>query len=57
MTDEMIERDAELSIVQAFIDRPTEGLKALVLEGEAAIGSPPSGSPASRLRASDRSVS
>jgi DNA-binding CsgD family transcriptional regulator len=38
MTDEIIGRDAELSVVQAFLDRPAEGLKALVLEGEAGIG-------------------
>jgi DNA-binding CsgD family transcriptional regulator len=38
MTDEIIGRDAELSVVQAFLDRPVEGLKALVLEGEPGIG-------------------
>ncbi|HLE59177.1 MAG TPA: AAA family ATPase, partial [Candidatus Limnocylindria bacterium] len=38
MTDEIIGRDAELSAVQAFLDRPTEGFRALVLEGEAGIG-------------------
>jgi len=38
MTDEIIGRDAELSVVQAFLDSPTQGLSALVLEGEAGIG-------------------
>jgi DNA-binding CsgD family transcriptional regulator len=38
MTGEIIGRDAELSVVQAFLDRPPEGLTALVLEGEAGIG-------------------
>ena len=38
MTDEIIGRDAELSVVQAFLDRPGDGLRALVLEGEAGIG-------------------
>jgi DNA-binding CsgD family transcriptional regulator len=38
MTSGIIGRDAELSIVQAFLDRPVEGLRALVLEGEAGIG-------------------
>jgi hypothetical protein len=38
MTGEIIGRDAELSVVQAFLDRPVEGLRALVLEGEPGIG-------------------
>lgn len=38
MTGEIIGRDAELSVVQAFLDRPAEGLSALVLEGDAGIG-------------------
>lgn len=38
MTGEIIGRDAELSVVQAFLDRPAEGLRALVVEGEAGIG-------------------
>ena len=38
MMGEIIGREAELSVVQAFLDRPAEGLRALVLEGEAGIG-------------------
>jgi DNA-binding CsgD family transcriptional regulator len=38
MTGEIIGRDAELSVVQAFLNRPVEGLRALVLEGQAGIG-------------------
>lgn len=38
MTGEIIGRDAELSVVQAFLDRSPERLTALVLEGEAGIG-------------------
>jgi hypothetical protein len=38
MTGQIIGRDAELSVVQAFLDRSPEGLTALVLEGEAGIG-------------------
>jgi len=38
MTDEIIGRDAELSVVHAFLDRPGDGLRALVLEGEPGIG-------------------
>src|SRR3990172_4458814 len=38
MTGEIIGRDAELSILEAFLERPAEGLRALVLEGEAGIG-------------------
>jgi DNA-binding CsgD family transcriptional regulator len=34
----MIGRDEELAVVEAFLDRPTDGLRALVLEGEAGIG-------------------
>ncbi len=38
MTGEIIGREGELSVVHAFLDRPAEGLRALVLEGEAGIG-------------------
>jgi DNA-binding CsgD family transcriptional regulator len=38
MTGEIIGRDAELSVVQAYLDRPVEGLRALVIEGEPGIG-------------------
>ena len=38
MTGEMIGRDLELSRVEAFLDRPVDGLRALVLQGEAGIG-------------------
>jgi DNA-binding CsgD family transcriptional regulator len=38
MTGDVIGRDAELSVVQAFLDRPAAGLRALVLEGGAGIG-------------------
>ena len=38
MTDEIVGRDAELAVVEAFLDRPVEGLRALVLEGGAGIG-------------------
>ena len=38
MTGEIIGRDAELSVVQAFLDRPIEGLRAFVIEGEPGIG-------------------
>jgi hypothetical protein len=38
MTAEIIGRDAELSVVQGFLDRPVDGLRALVLEGEPGIG-------------------
>jgi predicted ATP-dependent serine protease len=38
MTGEMVGRDEEPSAVHAFLDRPVEGLRALVLEGEAGIG-------------------
>lgn len=38
MTDEIIGRDAELAVVQSFLDRPVERLRVLVLEGEAGIG-------------------
>ena len=38
MTAEIIGREAELSVVQAFLDRPADGLRALVLEGEPGIG-------------------
>ncbi len=38
MADEIIGRDAELSVVQAFLDRPAEGLRALILSGASGIG-------------------
>jgi len=38
MTVEIIGRDAELSVVQAFLDRPADGVRALILEGEAGVG-------------------
>ncbi len=38
MTDEIIGREAELSVVQAFLDRPAEGLRALVMDGDPGIG-------------------
>lgn len=38
MTTEVIARDGELAFVEAFLDRPAEGPRALVLEGEAGIG-------------------
>jgi DNA-binding CsgD family transcriptional regulator len=38
MTAEIIGRDAELSVVQAFLDRPADGFRALILEGEAGVG-------------------
>lgn len=38
MPIEIIGRDVELSVVEAFLDRPAEGPRALVLEGEAGIG-------------------
>ena len=38
VTDEIIGRDAELARVHAFLDRPADGLRALVLEGDAGIG-------------------
>jgi DNA-binding CsgD family transcriptional regulator len=38
MTGELIGREGELSVIQAFLDRPAEGPRALVLEGEAGIG-------------------
>jgi DNA-binding CsgD family transcriptional regulator len=38
MTGEVIGRERELSVVKAFFNRPAEGLRALVLEGEAGIG-------------------
>lgn len=38
MTVEIIGRDVELSVVQGFLERPAEGLRALVLEGDAGIG-------------------
>ena len=38
MAHEIIGRGDELSAVQAFFDRPVDGLRALVLAGEAGIG-------------------
>jgi DNA-binding CsgD family transcriptional regulator len=38
MTGEMIGREEERSAVEAFLDRPVDGLRAMVLEGEAGIG-------------------
>ena len=38
VTDEIIGRERELSAVHGFLDRPVNGLTALVLEGEAGIG-------------------
>jgi DNA-binding CsgD family transcriptional regulator len=38
MTAEIIGRETELSVVQGFLDRPVDGLQALVLEGEPGIG-------------------
>lgn len=38
VTDEIVGREAEVSVVHAFLDQPPEGLRALVLEGEAGIG-------------------
>ncbi len=38
MTDGIIGREDELSVVRAFLDRPVAGLRALVLEGEPGIG-------------------
>lgn len=38
MIDEVFGRDAELAVVEAFLDRPVKGLRALVLEGRAGIG-------------------
>ena len=38
VTGDIIGREDELSVVNAFLDGPTAGLRALVLEGEAGIG-------------------
>lgn len=38
MTIEVSGREGELAIVEAFLDRPAEGPRALVVEGEAGIG-------------------
>jgi len=38
MAGEIIARDAEVSVVRAFLDRPGEGTTALVLKGDAGIG-------------------
>lgn len=37
MAGEMVGREAESAVVQTFLERPTEGLRALVLEGDAQI--------------------
>lgn len=38
MTGDILGWDAELSIIEAFLDRPGDGLRAPVLEGEAGVG-------------------
>ncbi|MDP9225422.1 MAG: AAA family ATPase, partial [Actinomycetota bacterium] len=38
MVGEIVGRDADLAAVQGFVARPVEGLRALVLEGDAGIG-------------------
>jgi hypothetical protein len=38
MTGEIVGRDEELGSLYAFLDRTTEGLVALVVEGEPGIG-------------------
>jgi hypothetical protein len=38
MTGEIVGREDELFAIQAFLDGPADGLRALVLEGEAGIG-------------------
>jgi len=38
VTSEIIARDDELAAVEAFLDRPAPGLRALILEGEPGIG-------------------
>ncbi|MEO5704590.1 MAG: LuxR C-terminal-related transcriptional regulator [Candidatus Limnocylindrales bacterium] len=38
MADEIVAREDELVAVEAFLDRPADGPRALVLEGEAGIG-------------------
>lgn len=38
MADRVIAREAEMAVVQTFIDRPADGPRALLLEGEAGIG-------------------
>jgi DNA-binding CsgD family transcriptional regulator len=38
MTGEIFGRDAERSVIEAYVERPAEGLTALVLEGQAGIG-------------------
>lgn len=38
MTAELIGRDAELSAILTFLDRPADGPGAMILEGEAGIG-------------------
>jgi DNA-binding CsgD family transcriptional regulator len=38
MTNELIAREAELGRIEAFLDRPAEGPRAFVLEGDPGIG-------------------
>src|SRR5436309_8002609 len=38
MVGEIIGREPELDLVNAFLDQPAQSLRALVLEGEAGIG-------------------
>ncbi|MGE5235384.1 MAG: AAA family ATPase, partial [Acidobacteriota bacterium] len=38
MPGEVIGRDAELAVLEAFLDRPLDVSSALILEGEAGIG-------------------
>ena len=38
MTDDIIGREGELSVIHGFFDRPPDGPRALVLDGEAGIG-------------------
>jgi hypothetical protein len=48
MADEIIGREDELSVIDAFLDPPLDGLTVLVLECEQGSGSPRSGRLASR---------
>jgi hypothetical protein len=48
---EIVGREEELASLHAFIDEARGGPAALVLEGEAGIGSRRSGLPASSMRA------
>jgi predicted ATP-dependent serine protease len=38
VTDAIIGREGELAAIQAFLDRPIDGLRAIVIEGEPGIG-------------------